>query len=166
MGKFDLVSFYDFELAELIDLLREVVMRIGGQKKVNKTNNKQTTARSGNIGGLFRVDSAQNAGQVIATPAAQSINNIGALLSAQEIDGVQAKHSAAVKRGSEMLDILDKLKIGLLSGRIAPNMLNQLKHLSVEQPGKLADERLEKIVQSIELRTKVELAKLAQQKIP
>lgn len=139
-------------------------MRIGDEKKITKANNLVGRSRLRKPGGLFQVNANNDKGQVIATPAAQSINHIGALLSAQEVDANQAKQQLAVKRGSDMLDLLDKLKIGLLSGRLAPQMLRQLSILSSEQNGSLGNEGLDGILQSIELRSKVELAKLAQQK--
>ncbi len=139
-------------------------MRIEGPKDLSKTGKKSSLNKSRSSGQKFVLGGAPGSQAVSSANAPQTISNIGALIAAQEVDGSTAQVDFAVKRGSDMLDMLDKLKIGLLSGRVAPHTLHRLKTLANEHQRLDGHDNLKKIIGSIELRAEVELAKLAQNK--
>lgn len=132
-------------------------MRIDGPRNLAKTGKKSSQVKSSG-GARFVVGSSV---QAAGLSGAQSISNIGALLAAQEVDGVSGQTNQTVRRGHEMLDILDQVKIGLLAGRISPAKLNRLRRLVGENARQADGSRLRPIMQAIELRAEVELAKLA-----
>ncbi len=59
-----------------------------------------------------------------------------------------------------MLDRLEEIRVGLLTGSIPRDQLEALDRLVREQRGQVADPRLGEILDEIELRARVELAKL------
>jgi hypothetical protein len=59
-----------------------------------------------------------------------------------------------------MLDVLEDLRIGLLTGRISPQKLDRLSALISSDPGAAESPGLRRILGDIELRARVELAKL------
>jgi Class II flagellar assembly regulator len=67
----------------------------------------------------------------------------------------------AVQRGDAMLDELEEIRLGLLLGAIPRGRLEQLAQLVRTRREQLDDPRLMAILDEIELRAAVELAKLA-----
>jgi hypothetical protein len=59
-----------------------------------------------------------------------------------------------------LLDRLDELRLGLLGGRLSMAALERLTLLVAENRGKVDDPRLTQILDEIEVRAAVELAKL------
>ena len=139
-------------------------MRIEKPKDLANIKKKSSTGRANPSHEVFSLGSSAPAATLTGAQASANINNIGALLSAQEVDGSKTQAQAAVKRGTDMLDMLDKLKVGLLSGRVAPSTLNKLRTLAANPQNFEGSETLKTVLGSIELRAEVELAKLAQQK--
>jgi hypothetical protein len=66
-----------------------------------------------------------------------------------------------MKRGSNLLDTLDQLKIALLSGRVSPQQLELLKGQVRQRGDAVDDPGLADILAHIELRAEVEIAKLS-----
>lgn len=64
------------------------------------------------------------------------------------------------KRAEDMLDRLEEIRLGLLTGSVPRDQLEALDRLVQEQRGQVADPRLSEILDEIELRARVELAKL------
>ena len=142
-------------------------MRIGSEKKLDRVG-KGHAKQTRQPGGMFRVSDPGATPGVISTPMTQSVDNINVLLAAQEQDSIQQNRRATVKRGRNMLDLLDQVKIGYLDGRVAPQTLRQLGALSRQSIDQISnseiDGPLNHVMQSIELRAEVELAKMAKQK--
>lgn len=59
-----------------------------------------------------------------------------------------------------MLDQLEEIRVGLLTGAIPRDRLEALDRLVQENRGQVVDPRLGEILDEIELRARVELAKL------
>ena len=139
-------------------------MRIEKPKDLARTKKKSSVSQANSTGAKFSIGSPTPTASLTGAQTTSNINNIGALLSAQEVDSSKTQAEVAVKRGTDMLDMLDQLKVGLLNGRVSPSTLNRLKTLATH-PQKLdSHQNLKKVLNSIELRAEVELAKLAQQK--
>ena len=68
---------------------------------------------------------------------------------------------AGRRRGETLLDLLDRLRTNLLAGRVPAAHLVELAGLVRARRGTSGDARLEQIIDEIELRAQVELAKLA-----
>ncbi|TDR93143.1 flagellar assembly protein FliX [Enterovirga rhinocerotis] len=101
-------------------------------------------------------DSARGAApQRSAAPLA----TLDAILMLQEEDPRERRGRQA-KRGQDLLAGLDHLKAGLLAGRLSPADLESLSAILAAGAGPTGDAGLDETIAAIELRVKVELAKL------
>lgn len=92
---------------------------------------------------------------------ATAVSPIGSVLAVQEVDpDAESTTRAAIKRGEEMLDRLEELRRGLIEGQLPVERLEALVKLCAERRESIADQRLKAILDDIDLRAQVELAKL------
>jgi hypothetical protein len=82
------------------------------------------------------------------------------LIAVQEVSAYAGGRTAARQRGEEMLDKLDELRLGLLAGGLPAATVERLADLAAAERGDVNDPRLAEILDEIEVRAAVELAKL------
>ena len=89
--------------------------------------------------------------------------NIDALLALQGVDEDPVeRRKRSVQRGRGALDVLDDLKIGLLSGSFEASTVNRLRDAAASLKSSSGDPGLDVVLSEIELRVEVELAKAGQ----
>ena len=84
------------------------------------------------------------------------------LLALQEVPDAVARNARARRRGEDLLDRLDELRLALLTGRLSPGRIHALSAMVAAQKEQVTDPGLSQILEEIELRAAVELAKLGQ----
>jgi Class II flagellar assembly regulator len=94
--------------------------------------------------------------------APKSAGNIDALLAMQGVEGPAERRKRSVARGKGALDVLDDLKIGLLSGNLPTSTVNRLRDAAANLKSSSGDPGLDAVLSEIELRVEVELAKAGQ----
>jgi hypothetical protein len=96
------------------------------------------------------------------TPAAAVSSSVAVnpLISVQEVADATSGAAKAKAQAEAMLDRLDELRMALLTGRISRERLNGLVRLARTSREPNLDSRLNAVLDEIELRAKVELAKL------
>jgi hypothetical protein len=94
--------------------------------------------------------------------APKAAGNIDALLAMQGIEDPVERRKRSVQRGRGALDVLDDLKIGLLSGNFDASTVNRLRDAAASLKSSSGDPRLDAVLSEIELRVEVELAKAGQ----
>jgi hypothetical protein len=105
---------------------------------------------------------------MIATPetrsatAPKAAGNIDALLAMQGIEDPVERRKRSVARGRGALDVLDQLKIGLLSGNFESSTVHRLRDAAANLKSTSGDPGLDAVLSEIELRVEVELAKAGQ----
>ena len=67
-----------------------------------------------------------------------------------------------VEHGDDMLSLLDEIRDGLLAGTISRSLLNRLTIATAKHRDGFADPKLSTILDEIDVRARVELAKLEQ----
>jgi hypothetical protein len=87
---------------------------------------------------------------------------VDTLLALQEVDDPLARRQQAVKRAYDILDLLDSIRLGLIAGGIPQRQLSALVDLVESRRDSFVDPQLSGLVDEIELRAKVEIAKLEQ----
>jgi len=87
-----------------------------------------------------------------------------ALLQIQEDPEPAGGRTAVLRRGTDLLDRLDDLRLALLAGTISPSRLKALADALSAGKSRSNDPRLDAIIGEIELRAAVELAKLSREK--
>lgn len=84
---------------------------------------------------------------------------IHAVLALQEVSDTGGQGSSELRRGSKILEHLDKIRLGLLSGGIPRQTLHRLAAELKATRAETADPRLRAVLDEIELRARVEIAK-------
>ena len=111
----------------------------------------------------FALPDAASANEARAAAAPMATANIDALLAMQGIeeDPVERRRRS-VQRGRGALDVLDDLKIGLLSGNFDTSTVSRLRDAAANLKSTSGDPGLDAVLSEIELRVEVELAKAGQ----
>jgi hypothetical protein len=109
----------------------------------------------------FQPSSGPSAAKTSGPTAATSLATMDAILALQGEGDQGERRRRSLKRGHDVLDALDRLKAGLLAGRIAVDDLKGLVARLADRPERTGDPGLDDVLAHIELRARVELAKLA-----
>lgn len=119
-------------------------------------------ARSKDGGDGKKFGEELSAGEATETaPAARLTATAGvdSLLSVQEVDDPAGRPAKARQRAETLLDRLDELRHGLLAGALSRRQLEQLARMVRMQRLDVDDPNLAEILDQIELRAEIELAK-------
>ena len=131
-------------------------MRIDTNHRVGNLGSRTATARSSSSP-FFVNDGASTADSRPAATVAPA-TSLDALLALQAVEDPLLKKKKLVRRGTQLLDTLEDMKADLLTGRVSESRLNQLMAVLGQARDK-ADPRLDSLLDDIELRARVELAK-------
>jgi len=136
-------------------------MRIYGPNGTTLGSPAANSRRTSSTG--FALPDAQSSSDTRAATAPKAAANIDALLAMQGIeeDPVE-RRKRSVQRGKGALDVLDDLKIGLLSGNFDASTVSRLRDAAAQLKSSSGDPGLDAVLSEIELRVEVELAKAGQ----
>jgi hypothetical protein len=138
-----------------------MTMRIYGPNGTILGSSASSTRRISSSG--FALPDAASAPEARAVNAPKAMANIDALLALQGIEEDPAeRRKRSVQRGKGALDVLDDLKIGLLSGNFDASTVNRLRDAAANLKSTSGDPGLDSVLSEIELRVEVELAKAGQ----
>jgi Class II flagellar assembly regulator len=137
-------------------------MRIYGPNGTTQTTPANSTRRSSSSS-FSLPDDMTSTTETRATVAPKATANIDALLALQGIEEDPAeRRRRSVARGKGALDVLDQLKLGLLSGGLDLSMVSRLRDAAANLKTSSGDPGLDAVLSEIELRVEVELAKAGQ----
>lgn len=147
--------------ATLIEAVRKMhTPSIGRAAQTNSARRKAASSASG------ASDFARHVG-TMSTPATEHALELAApasltgILGAQEIDADEGDpRGAAQGYGTDLLDRLALLRIEVLDGRVSASRLAALGNAVRADGQRCGDSRLDAIIEAIELRVEVEIAKL------
>ncbi len=88
------------------------------------------------------------------------ISSVDAVVALQEINGDNTDERGAKTRANLILDKLEDIRMGLLMGQISKSNLEELSKTLIVARENSIDANLLEIIEDIELRAKIELAKL------
>jgi hypothetical protein len=136
-------------------------MRVYSPNGTTPTTQAGTARRT--IGSEFSLPDLTATTENRAAAAPKAAATIDALLALQgvEEDPVQ-RRKRSVQRGRSALDVLDDLKIGLLSGNFDSSTVTRLRAAAADLKSSSGDVGLDAVLSEIELRVEVELAKAGQ----
>jgi hypothetical protein len=134
-------------------------MEIKGTGRVTSSAIKRKASPA--AGGGFSVsDTPESHGQIVAGPG--PIAALDSILMLQGMDDSTQGRSKGLAHGEQLLDLLDSVRDGLLAGGIPRATLNKLATAVTRRHEAFADPQLQDVLDQIELRAHVELAKLEQ----
>ena len=129
-----------------------------GPKGVARPGAKKSAGAAG-FGEMIS-DTAETQGT--ASPSSvmsiQGVDSLMSLQGAEDGTSEEARRKARV-RGEVLLEQLDKIRIGILAGGVPVSTLKQLRHAVNVQRAEILDPALNEVLDEIDLRVQVELAK-------
>jgi class II flagellar assembly regulator FliX len=132
-------------------------LRIESNTRTNSVGRYSSLGRSG-TGSGFAIAEEASATRIANTEPLVGATGIDALLALQAADDPLLGRRKAVRRGTSLLDILETMKADLLAGQVSEGRLNQLMTI-VTSARERAYPGLDELLDDIELRARVELAK-------
>jgi hypothetical protein len=136
-------------------------MKVTGPGGIGSSSGARPARGAGGDG--FRLLTPEPAGgssQLSSVSATQGVMGVEALLALQDVGSPTERKRRAVRRAGRILDTLDALKIGLLEGEISGADLDRLRRAVRDERDNTDDPALEAVLDEIELRAAVEVAKL------
>jgi hypothetical protein len=139
-------------------------MKVNGTSGVGSATGTRQ-ARPGGGGPGFQLPSvggASGAGQSSSVSGVAGVMGMDALLALQDVGGPLERKRKAVRRAGLILDVLEDVKVALLDGAITGNDLDRLRRAVRDERSQTDDPKLEAVLDEVEVRAAVELAKLEQ----
>lgn len=136
-------------------------MKIEGSGKTSATRGASKTGgakKTGDTAFSSMIDGAEPAATPQPVAGVAAIGHLDALLALQE-GGGEGSAKKGRQRAAALLDELDKVRIGLLSGGVPKASLQHLAGTLAQHREKVMDPALADILDEIDLRAQVELAK-------
>ncbi len=90
-----------------------------------------------------------------------AMGGVDSLLSLQEVEDPTTGRSKGLMRADDLLDRLEEIQMGLLMGGLSRESLQELAWTVRQRRGESTDPKLNDLLDQIELRAAVELAKYA-----
>ncbi|WP_298819447.1 flagellar assembly protein FliX [uncultured Roseibium sp.] len=134
-------------------------MRITGNKPITGVQGRGAKKRTDAGSDSFAPDLGAEVTQSAQTAGGAAIQGMDALLALQEVDALSERRRKAAKHGHQLLDNLETLRADLLGGHVSEDRLELLSR-QVSDRQNSGDPQVDSVLEEIELRVKVELAKL------
>jgi hypothetical protein len=138
-------------------------MKVTGPGGIGSSSGARPARGAGGDG--FRIvtpEPAAGASQASSVSATRGVMGVEALLALQDVGGPLERKRRAVRRAGRILDVLDDLKVALLEGELSGADLDRLRRAVRDERTNTDDPTLEAVLDEIELRAAVEVAKLEQ----
>ena len=134
-------------------------MRVNQTQRMTAGSQSRATRRKDAGGDGFRLARRSQARKSGAARGLAPVGTLDAIVALQAVDDAGERRRKAVRQGHEILDVLDDLKIAVLSGRVSAVRLEKLKGLVEKHDDRDLEPELGELLRQIDLRARVELAK-------
>lgn len=133
-------------------------MRIDGTNAA-ALSTKPSAARRAGTGGTFSLSEFETATSPAPATSLRSVTGLDSLLALQGVEDLTEKKKRGVAKGRKALDVLDELRLGVLSGTFDGPALSRLKAAAQGLTEGTGDPGLDAVLSEIDLRVAVEIAK-------
>lgn len=138
-------------------------MRVTGPTAPPVGANSVSASKQTNASELFELALGESGGGAAVVGAGltgtAALSGLDTILALQEVARDIGSRKRAIRRSHEVLDKLDEVKVGLLNGTIDAAALDRIVDL-LSQREASGDPRIDEVMDEIDLRARVELAKL------
>ena len=135
-------------------------MEIKGPGRIETSAVKRKAPGGATTSGFTVAEHSDTHAQIVAGPG--PIAALDSILALQDVGDPTDGRSKGLAHGEQLLEILDSVRDGLLAGEIPRATLNKLAAAVTRRHDAFADPKLQDVLDQIELRAHVELAKLEQ----
>jgi hypothetical protein len=136
-------------------------MEIKSTGRVESTSVRRVAKQGGTSDNVFQLTPAEpQRAQAVSGPS--PLAAVESILTLQGLDDSTSGRSKGLAHGEQLLDMLDHVRDGLLSGGIPRTTLSRLATAVGRRHESFADPHLQNVLDEIDLRARVELAKLEQ----
>ena len=133
-------------------------MKITGTRPLHSTPTRSSQRASAKKGADFSSQITEEPAAAVSSSA--PFGPVDGILAVQEVPTATDGRSRGIKRGHNLLDHLDEIRLGLLNGSMPRKRLLELGQDIQEARDSAVEPELSSILDDIELRAAVELAKL------
>jgi len=134
-------------------------MRIEGNQWAGQATARVGGTRGGAAYAFALPGESREPARAAAAAPSLALYDLQALIALQSFDEPKERRRKAVKRGFDLLDVLEGVKMDLLVGRVEVDRLERLVGM-LGNKVETGDDALDALMSDIELRARVELAKL------
>jgi hypothetical protein len=138
-----------------------VIDKIDGMGPIRTAQPVKRTAKTGGTGSTGFAKQLDETGEAAALHDVGATGGVAGVLGIQEVDDALAHASRGKMRAENILDKLEDLRLELLTGAISREKLLQLTRIVNVRRGQITDPHLAAVLDEIDLRAQVELAKYA-----
>jgi hypothetical protein len=140
-------------------------LEVGGPRRIESASLRRAGRAASSHSSSFVAEEIHEA-RASALTGAAPLAAVDTILALQGIEDSAGERRRGAQQGDELLKLLDEVRDGLLSGGIARSVLHRLAAATSRRHESFADPKLQTILDEIELRARVELAKLEQAEKP
>jgi hypothetical protein len=141
-------------------------LEINSPRRVESSPIKRANRAGAADGKSFAAEEIADAKTAAALTGTGPIAAVDTILALQSVEDSTDSRTRGVNHGEQLLKLLDELRDGLLAGGIPRAILNRLALAIAKRRESFADPKLQTVLDEIDLRARVELAKLEQSERP
>lgn len=134
-------------------------MRIDGPSTLRPSGSVRRTGKAGSSSESSFSKHLEEAEESSGLQGASALGAVSCVLDLQEVDDALARAARGKLRAEDILDKLDDLRLDLLTGSISKTKLERLSAIVGQHRAEVSDPALGQILDEIDLRAQVELAK-------
>ncbi len=140
-------------------------MKVNGTGSVSSQGVGRTNRAAAAPGFSAQVSGARPSAAAGPSAGVSGVSSLEALLALQTVEGPLERRRRAMGRATRILDVLDEVKLALLDGAGSGAALSRLSQAVREQREATDEAGLEGVLDEIETRAEVELAKAEMQRV-
>ena len=143
------------------------VLEIKSPRRLESASPTRRAGRAAATGGSnFTTEEITDAKAAVALTGGGPIAAVDTILALQGVEDSTDSRKRSVHHGEQLLTLLDEVRDGLLAGAIPRNTLHRLALAIAKRRESFIDPALQGVLDEIDLRARVELAKLEQAERP
>lgn len=136
-----------------------MIDKIDGLGPIRTPQPIKRVSKPGASAGASFAPHVEEESETAATASVATTSSVSGILGLQEVDDALAHASKGKMRAEDILSKLDDLRMDLLTGAISREKLMQLSRIVASRRAQVKDPQLASILDEIDLRAQVELAK-------
>lgn len=139
-----------------------MINKIDGPSSIRTPQPVRRAAKTRKASGVSfstHLDETDETESAAAAQGASPLGNVTGVLGIQEVDDALARAAKGKMRAQDLLDKLDGIRMDLLAGSLSKDRLVHLAKVVATRRADVTDPNLAEVLDEIDLRAKVELAK-------